>query len=72
MVICGKQFKTVTSDTNLNKWELNILVGKLIKSIQPIYIALDKENKISGFIGCNILTGNFSIENEIQIKFNKY
>ena len=71
LISCGTLNKNVTSETIQNKWELNILDGRQITSNQPIYIELDKENKITGFIGCNILTGNYNIENGSQIKFNK-
>ena len=53
------------------KWELNMLDGQKVVTTTPIYIEFMEGNKVSGFIGCNRVTGSYSIEDKTQIKFNQ-
>ena len=73
LVSCGTGNKVNEADKNSihKKWELSIIDGEQIAGILPLYIELTEDNKVSGFIGCNRLTGTYTIENKSQIKFNK-
>ena len=67
----GKKVNKAAEDSVYRKWELSILEGNQIGVNQPIYLELTKDNKVSGYVGCNRVTGSFSIENETQIRFNQ-
>ena len=77
LILTTIMFGCMTTNKNLdskiiqNKWELNLLDGKQITFSQPIYIELTTDKKVTGFIGCNNLTGEYSIENGSQLKFSK-
>ncbi len=73
LISCNTGIKVKESDKNTihKKWELSVLDGEQIAGSLPIYIELTEDNKVSGFIGCNRLTGTYVIENESQIKFNQ-
>ncbi len=73
MVSCGTENKINETDKNTihSIWELNILDGKQIKSNKSIFIDLTEDNRINGFIGCNRLTGSYTITNESQIRFKE-
>lgn len=64
----NKQFKS----TYMNKkWELTNLGQKETSSNRPIYLDLSENGKVSGFIGCNRLTGTYIIKNDDQIEFSQ-
>ena len=67
----GNKVKETDKNTIQKKWELSVLDGEQIAANLPIYIELTEDNKVSGFTGCNRLTGTYVIENESQIKFNQ-
>ena len=67
----GNKVKETAKDTLYQKWELSVLDGKEVTGNLPIYIELTEDNKVSGFVGCNQLTGTYVIENKSQIKFNQ-
>ena len=73
LLSCGTGNKTKETDKNTihKKWELSVLDGRQVIGNQAVYIELTEDNKVSGFIGCNRLTGSYTIENESQIKFNE-
>lgn len=73
MVSCGSENKIIETDKNTihSKWELNVLDGEQIKINKSIFIDLTEDDIVNGFIGCNRLTGSYSITNESQIKFNE-
>lgn len=73
MVSCGTTNKSKKTAQNpiQNKWELSLLDGKQVSSNQPIYIELTDDNKVSGFIGCNRISGNYEVKNNSQVKFNQ-
>lgn len=73
LVSCGtvSKEKEMNKSTLYNKWELSILNGEQVKVKQPIYIQLNEDKTVSGFIGCNRITGTFSVENKSNIKFNQ-
>lgn len=66
----GNKIPKVEQNDICNKWELSIIDGMPVTLDQPIYIELTNNNKVSGFIGCNNLTGSYTIENESQILFH--
>jgi heat shock protein HslJ len=53
----------------LGQWELSVLDGSKVITDRPIHIEFGKENLVSGFVGCNTLTGSYSIDGENQITF---
>ena len=67
----GNKVKETSKDTIHEKWELSVLDGEQVTGALPVYIDLTEDNTVSGFIGCNRLTGNYSIKNKTQIKFNQ-
>ena len=73
LVSCGtgNKVKETAKDTIYKKWELSILDGEQVTRNLPVYIELTEDNKVSGFIGCNRLTGTYTVENGSQIKFNQ-
>ena len=73
LVSCGTGKKVKETDENsiLQKWELSLIDGMPVTANQAIYIELSEDGKVSGFIGCNRITGNYAIENESQITFNQ-
>lgn len=70
---CGTKNKVKETDKNPlhKKWELSLIDGNQVSLNLPVYIELTEDNKVSGFIGCNRLTGNYTIEKESKIKFNQ-
>lgn len=73
LVSCGtgKDVKNTDENAICAKWELSTIDGMPVTGNQAIYIELTADNKVSGFAGCNQLTGTYTIENETQIKFDK-
>lgn len=67
----SKQTSVEDSSSIIKKWELRVLDGEDISTIRPVYLDFSKENTVSGFIGCNRLTGSYLIENKTQIRFLK-
>lgn len=67
---CNKVYK-VAQESIYKKWELSVLDGNQVTVNQPIYIELTKDNKVSGYVGCNRVTGSYVIENNTQIRFNQ-
>ena len=62
--------KTTTDSEMLqSRWELTLLDGKTVLAEQPIYIELTPDNRVTGFVGCNRLTGSYRIEKGNQIRF---
>lgn len=56
------------------KWKLKILEGKSIERVEnqerELYFMLDnKENRVTGFSGCNTFTGSYTIEDGGRIRF---
>lgn len=70
---CGtnNKLKYSTEESIHKKWELRLLDGNEFRTNQPIYIEFSKDNKVSGFIGCNRLNGIYNIENRNQIRFSQ-
>lgn len=73
VVSCGtsNKNKETANNTFYKKWELSTLNNKQITAKQPIYIELTKDKKVIGFIGCNRITGSYTIEDKSNIKFNQ-
>lgn len=73
IVSCGTGKKVKESNENSihQKWELSLVEGMPVVVNQPIYLELTDDGKVSGFIGCNRMTGNYTIKNESQITFNQ-
>lgn len=73
MVSCGTTSNTqnANAETIYNKWEINQLDGKTVASESPVFIELTSDNKVSGSVGCNRVTGSFIVENESQISFSQ-
>ena len=73
LVSCATPKEMTNSNDNSiqQKWELSVLDGKPITPRVPLYIELGADNKVSGFIGCNRLTGNYNVTNGTQLKFNQ-
>ena len=73
LISCQTGNKVKKTDKNAihKRWELSVIDGRQVSSNLPIYIELTEDNKVSGFTGCNRLTGTYVIENESQIKFNQ-
>ncbi len=67
----GIQSPDMKSDNLNQKWELNMLDGQNVMASSPIYIEFLKDNKVAGFIGCNRVTGSYTVMNKTQIKFNQ-
>lgn len=67
----GTKVKETDKNTIQKKWELSVLDGEQVSGNLPIYIELTEDNKVSGFIGCNRLTGTYTIANKSQIKFSQ-
>lgn len=63
--------KRTDENSIFKKWELSIIDGEKVNGNSPIYLEFSKDNRVSGFIGCNRLTGSFTIENKTQIRFNQ-
>lgn len=60
-----------SSDQSIyKKWLFQKLDGIDISNNKPIFIEFFKDNKFSGFSGCNNVFGNFEITNQNQIKFS--
>ncbi len=70
---CGVKKTTTYNSRNsiYKKWELSVLHGNRIELMPNIYIEFAKGNKITGFTGCNRLTGTYIIENKNKIKIKK-
>ena len=69
---CGTTNKKEADGITLSaKWELTLLDGQTVREESPIYIELTDENKVSGFVGCNRLTGIYAVENSTQIRFDQ-
>lgn len=73
LVSCNttNQIKEKENNTLLKKWELSVIDGKKVSENPPIYLEFTADNVVSGFTGCNRLTGNYSLENKNEIKFNQ-
>lgn len=70
LVSCGTANKSNDEAVSIyNKWEVSVLDGDEVTTEQPIYLELTDDNKLSGFLGCNRLTGEFSIKNQNKIAF---
>lgn len=69
---CGTINKKKIDNSALHtKWGLTILNGQPISTEGPIYLELTDDNKIGGFVGCNRITGTFTVENGSQIHFTQ-
>lgn len=51
-------------------WELTTLDGKKVSAEKPVYLQLGADNTVSGFVGCNSVSGTYSVQNAYQIKFS--
>lgn len=73
LVGCGATNKVTNKmeDSIYKKWELSSLDGKQVRENQPLYLELTKDKKVSGFVGCNRVTGSFEIKNKTQIRFTQ-
>ncbi len=66
----GNTIKAKADNENLRgKWELSVLDGKTITGKQQIYIELTNDNRVTGFAGCNRLTGTYALEKANRIRF---
>lgn len=55
----------------VNKWELASIDGESVSFETPITLEFDKENQVSGYMGCNRAFGSYSLEKNSKIKFEK-
>ncbi|HCY00908.1 MAG TPA: heat-shock protein [Bacteroidales bacterium] len=69
---CGttQKIEQTVKSTIYTKWELTLLDGKAVRIEKPIYLELTDDNKVGGFMGCNRLGGDYTIENDNQIRFS--
>lgn len=65
-----KDTKTVNNPLQ-NSWELTKFKGKDVNSDNSIYLEFSEDGRVSGNVGCNRLTGNYSIENTQNIQFSE-
>lgn len=70
---CASVSKTSNTPSTLvqKSWELVTLEGQDITTSAPVYLTLDKDNKVTGNAGCYTLNGNFNIANGTQIRFTQ-
>lgn len=52
------------------KWVFQKMDGIVVENNKPVFIEFFKDNKFSGYSGCNNMFGNFEITNHNQIKFS--
>lgn len=78
LVSCGTAPKETSTENQetidkaiYQKWELSLLEDMPAQGNKVVYLELTEDNKVSGFIGCNTLNGNYTIENGSQIKFTE-
>lgn len=67
----GNSVKETNQNPICKKWELSVINGDPTTGNLPFFIELTKDHKVSGFAGCNTLTGTYVTENKDQIKFNQ-
>lgn len=68
---CVLSNKITGTDENslMGKWELTVLDGQNISGGQTIFLELTDDNKVSGCVGCNRLSGIYSLDKGNLIRF---
>lgn len=52
-------------------WQVLLLNGSSIDLEEPLVLNFDQAGKVNGNIGCNNVTGNYTVDNQSKIEFSK-
>ena len=87
MTNCDTSKKATDTNNNTNpemmdnqaiigiSWKLTTLEGQAVTSdpnqAQDIHFVLQEDGKVTGFTGCNVFNGNYTLEEGMRISFSK-